>query len=260
MNKKLFVEERRLKIVDYVKRLNRANVTELAQNLNVTEATIRRDLILLEDKGLIHRTHGGVISRHDSPVFWQTTRIEKRLIIYKEEKERIADFISHLVADNESVILDGGTSVLLVAEKLVDKTDLVIVTNSPAIGAVFLQHSHHHVILLGGEMMRESYTTTGTTTEEELRNIRVDKAIIGATAIIPESGLFCVSPREAGVKRQMILASKETIVASDSSKFNNRALCLFSDFGQIKKLVTDKNINTRVLDILKEKGVEVFTV
>jgi DeoR/GlpR family transcriptional regulator of sugar metabolism len=260
MNKKIFVDERRFKIVDYVKKYNHADVESLARDLGVTEATIRRDLVFLEKKKLIHRTHGGVIQRHDSPAFWQATRIEERLIIHREEKERIADFISLLINDNESVLFDGGSSVLLVAEKLAEKTDLLVVTNSPAISTVFLRPFGRQVILLGGEFIRDSDTTTGTITETELRNIRVDKAIIGATAVLPEEGLFCSFPAEAGVKRQMIQAARKVIVACDSSKINSRGLCLFSNFERIEKFVTDKNISSEALAILRKQGVEVITV
>jgi DeoR/GlpR family transcriptional regulator of sugar metabolism len=260
MNKKNFVDERRFKIVDYVKRYNHAHVEELAQNLSVTEATIRRDLMFLEKNRLIHRTHGGVIQRHNSPAFWQVTRIEERLIVHREEKERIADYISHLVSDNDSVIFDGGSSVLLVAEKLADKTDLLIVTNSPAISTVFLRYSDRQVILLGGEFIRDTDTTTGTITETELRSIRADKAIIGATAVLPEEGLFCSFPAEAGVKRQMIRAAGEVILACDSSKINSRGLCLFNSFERISKFVTDKKISFEALAVLRKQGVEVIAV
>jgi DeoR family transcriptional regulator of aga operon/DeoR family fructose operon transcriptional repressor len=260
MNKKMFVDERRFKIVDYVKNYNHADVEALARELDVTEATIRRDLVFLEKRRLIYRTHGGVIQRHDSPAFWHTTRIEERLIVHREEKERIADFIAQLVNDNDSVIFDGGSSTLLVAEKLVDKTDLVIVTNSPAIGSLFLRRSGRQVILLGGEFIRDTDTTIGTITEAELRNIRVDKAVMGATAVLPEEGFFCSFPAEAGVKRRMIQAAREVILACDSSKINSRGLCCFNNFEKIGKFVTDKNISPEALSVLGNQGIDVITV
>jgi DeoR/GlpR family transcriptional regulator of sugar metabolism len=260
MKKKIFVEERRLKIIDFVKQNTRADVSELAKNLEVTEATIRRDLTILEGEGLIYRTHGGVIKRSDSPALWQATHTTEQHINHIEEKERIANFISQLINDNESIILDGGSSVLITATKLTDKMNLLIVTNSPSVSTAFLRSSNNRVILLGGELLRTSFATTGTITESELRNFRVDKAIIGATAILPEEGMFCSFPQEAEVKRLMICVAREVIVAADSSKMGNRAPCFFSDFCKVNKLVTDKNISPECLETLKKNGVEVFMV
>jgi DeoR/GlpR family transcriptional regulator of sugar metabolism len=259
MKKKAFVEERRLKILDYVKSFNRANVSELAENMDVTEATIRRDLLLLENEGLIHRTHGGVIKK-DSTALWQTSRIEDRMISFKDEKDRIAEFVSHLIGDNESIMIDDGSTTLSVAEQLLTKKNLLIVTNSSKIGTIFLKRKEYKIHITGGELMWGTNSMTGPTAESELRRIRTDKAIIGVSGISVEDGFFSANPQEGEIKRLMIENAKETIVVADCSKFDVRALFLFSGFERISKLITDKKIKKEALNVLKKNGVDVFVV
>ncbi|MDR2020295.1 MAG: DeoR/GlpR family DNA-binding transcription regulator [Treponema sp.] len=259
MNKKAFVEERQTRILEYVKTCNRANVLELAEKLDVTEATIRRDLRLLEDQGLINRTHGGAIKR-DNPALWQTTSMEERMVARRAEKDRIAEFVSHIINDNSSVMIDGGSTTQIVAERLSGKQNLLVVTNCPSIGLIFLKGTGSKVLLTGGELMRGTYSVVGVETELELRRIRTDKAIIGVSALSAEEGLFSANPHEGEVKRLMIMNSRETIVVADSSKFDIQALYMFSDFERISKLVTDKDIGKDALLALQKKGVEIFTV
>jgi DeoR/GlpR family transcriptional regulator of sugar metabolism len=259
MNKKVFVEERRNKILEYVKLNSRANVTELAQKLEVTDATIRRDLLLLENEGLIHRTHGGVIKR-ENLALWQTTSMEERLISYKEEKDRIADFVSQIIQDHESIMIDNGSTTLCVAEKLLFKNNLLVVTNSPEIAKILLKKAENKVLLIGGEMMQTTYSLVGPIAESELRRIRTDRAIIGVSALHPRDGLFSADPQEGAVKQLMIMNAQETIVVADSSKINNRALHLFNDYTGVSELVTDKNISKEAIAAIQKNGVKVFAV
>jgi DeoR/GlpR family transcriptional regulator of sugar metabolism len=259
MIKKTFVEERRKKILDYVKNNGRANVFELARDLEVTDVTIRRDLLLLENEGLIHRTHGGVI-RRDSPALWQTVRLEERVIARGEEKDRIAQFISHIVNDNESIMIDGGSTTTAVAKELVNKKNLLVVTNAPEIGLMFRRGAENKVLLTGGEIMWGTYTLIGPDAEFTLRRIRTNKAIIGMSAIHPEEGLFSTNPEEGEIKRLMIMNSHEVIVAADSSKIYARALYMVCGFDRPFKIVTDKNICKDAMSRLRERGIEVFTV
>jgi DeoR family fructose operon transcriptional repressor len=260
MKKKIFVEERRGKILDYVQRLNRADVADLAERLEVTQATIRRDLSLLEEDGLILRTHGGVIKRNDNPAFWKTIRIEERLVSRKEDKLKIAEFVSRFVEDGESVVIDGGSTNIYTAEQLIGKKELLVVTNSPAVGTIFLRETRNKVILLGGELIRESFTAADSSTEAVLRPMRFHKAIIGASGIVPGEGFFCSYPQEGRVKSLMIQNAGKTIVVSDSGKMNLRTFYLFSEFQGIDILITDKNISDEAAEAIRQQGVELYTV
>jgi DeoR/GlpR family transcriptional regulator of sugar metabolism len=259
MYKKAFVEERRARILEHIKSRNRANVMELAKILEVTDATIRRDLRLLENQGLLNRTHGGAIKR-DNPALWQTTSMEERMVARKAEKDRIAEFTAHIINDNTSLMIDGGSTTMAVAEKLTGKKNLLVLTNCLSVGLLFLKGTGNKVLFTGGELMWGTYSVVGPEAELALRRIRTDKAIIGVSALQTEDGLFSANPQEGEIKRLMILNARETIVVADSSKFDVQALYMFSDFERITKIVTDKDIGRDAVNALQKKGVEVFTV
>jgi DeoR/GlpR family transcriptional regulator of sugar metabolism len=257
MAKRDFVEERRNKILEYVNKNSRADVTELADFHTVTEATIRRDLVTLEKQGRVYRAHGGALRREPLSV-WQISRLQDRMIMHLEEKTRIAQFVTQLVHDGESLMIDGGSTTMLVAQKLRVKKNLLVVTNAPAIGELMIEDNK--VILTGGELLKETQALLGSVAEQSLKQYRTDKAIIGVSGILVNEGCFSAIPQEAEIKRLMSLNARETILVSDSSKIGARAFSFFCDFTHVDKLVTDKNISKAALEELKQQGVEVFTV
>jgi DeoR/GlpR family transcriptional regulator of sugar metabolism len=259
MARKDFVEERHRKILEFVNSKKRAEVNELAAEFQVTEATIRRDLIILEKKGLIYRAHGGALHR-EQPSLWQTTTMKERMVLHKEEKERIAKFVTQLVHDGDSIMIDGGSTTMLVTKELCDKKNLLVVTNSPAIGEMIIDAGDNKVVLTGGELLKETHAMIGNETEHSLEQYRTDKAIIGVSGLLVDAGCFSAIPQEAEIKRLMSTNSSETIVVADSSKIDTRAFCLVCDFSCVDKLVTDKGISKSALEKLREQGVEVFTV
>ncbi len=259
MAKRDFVEERRNKILEYVNKNNRADVDELAAFHTVTEATIRRDLLSLEKQGRVYRAHGGALRREQLSV-WQTTRLRDRMVMQLEEKTRIAQFVTQLIHDGESLMIDGGSTTMMVAHTLRAKKNLLVVTNAPAIGESMVEVNDNKVILTGGELLKETRGLIGAAAELSLKQNRTDKAIIGVSGIIIDQGCFAAIPQEAEIKRLMSSNSGETIVVSDSSKIGACAFCFFCDFTHVDKLVTDRNISKAALEALKHQGVEVFAV
>jgi DeoR family transcriptional regulator, fructose operon transcriptional repressor len=259
MAKRDFVEERRSKILEYINRKSRADVDELAAFHTVTEATIRRDLLTLEKRGRVYRAHGGALRREQLSV-WQTTRLQDRMVMQLEEKTRIAEFVTQLIHDGESLMIDGGSTTMLVASKLCAMKNLLVVTNAPSIGELMIEVHENKVILTGGELLKETKGLIGSAAEQSLKQYRTDKAIIGVSGIIVDEGCFAAIPQEAEIKRLMSANSSETILVSDSTKVGARALCFFCDFAHVDKLVTDRNISKAALEALKQQGVEVFAV
>ncbi len=258
MKNKEFLEERRIRLLEYINRNNRAGVGELAAKFNVPEATIRRDLLYMESENLIYRTHGGAL-RREQPSLWKTTTLHERSIQHKDEKERIGDLVEQLVHDGESIMIDAGSTTLCVARKLVSKKNLLILTNTFTIGEILVGINDNKVILTGGELVHATNATVGPAAELVLKQYRTDKAIIGVSGLLIEEGFFAAIAEEAEIKRLMSRNAKETIVVTDSSKIGTRALCFVCDFSCIHKLITDKNIPRPALDKLVETGVEVFT-
>lgn len=259
MKKKDFLEERRRKLLEYINKNNRANVTELAEIMSVTDATIRRDLFILDQNGSIHRTHGGAIKR-TQPSIWQTTTLQERTEAHSDEKERIAQFVVQLVNDGESLMIDGGSTTLKVAENLISRKNMLVVTNSPSIAEVLVEMKDIKVILTGGEFAKGSNTLIGNAAEASLSQYRADKAIIGISGMIVDEGFFSAVPQEAEIKRLMAQNSSQTIVVADSSKIGTPAFSFVCDFNKVSILVTDKNISKQDMETLERQGIEIFIV
>jgi DeoR/GlpR family transcriptional regulator of sugar metabolism len=259
MKEKDFVEERRIKLLEYINKNGRADVAQLAEWFDVTVATVRRDLLIMEEQNLIYRTHGGAIKRAQ-PSLWETTTLQERSIQHIEDKERIADLVEQLVHDGDSIMIDGGSTTLCVAKKLTSKKKMLIVTNTSTIGELFADINDNKVILTGGELAKSTNSTIGVAAEQAIKQYRVDKAIIGVSGLLLEEGFFSAIPSEAEIKRLMLKNAREKIVVMDSSKVGTPALCFVCDFSGIDKLVTDKSISKVALDQLRKAGVEVFTM
>ncbi|MDD6841951.1 MAG: DeoR/GlpR family DNA-binding transcription regulator, partial [Spirochaetales bacterium] len=140
------IHERRQRILDYITLHEKAELSELAVQFNTTEATIRRDLIELEKTKLIVRTHGGAIRNELKKAIWQTSSLHNRLDRNKEKKEKIAEFAATLIHDDESIILDGGSTTQILAPHLNKKNNMLFVTNSPDIADILLEGETNHII------------------------------------------------------------------------------------------------------------------
>lgn len=256
-NEKIFVEERRERILEILEKNKRITVPELSKIFNIGEATLRRDLNELEERGLVQRTHGGAILTDNTS---EEIAFKERESKSKEEKTRIARFVSQLVRSGETLMIDGGSTTLAVANSLRLKSDLVIVTNSHIIANEILGVNNSRVILTGGELQDKTYVSVGPVAEYALRQFRADRVIIGMSALVPEEGFFTVNHYEAELKRLMMKSGKEIIVVMDSSKIGKIAFSFVSDFSLIDKLIIDDGISKENIEKIENHGVEVIVV
>jgi len=259
MIKKEFVEERRMGIIQYVNQKKRASVSELAEHFNVTEVTIRRDLILLEQEQRLVRTHGGAMSGLDRSI-WQITNLSSRLENFAEEKRRIAEYVATLIKDGESLFIDSGSTALLVAQSLLSHRRLMVVTNSPTIAQTLASVNDNKVIIVGGEFEKTTDSIIGTSCEDNLQRYRTDKAIIGISGILIPDGYFAAEPQEASIKRIMADNAKYSICISDSSKIGTTAFSFVHARKTIDLLVTDTNIKEQDANSLRKHGANIVIV
>src|SRR6266853_4342616 len=177
----MLAEERRFRIREILLNQRTVNAAALTEVLGVTAATIRRDLAALEDEGVLLRSHGGAVSRTSSTDFQLS--YEALLRTNHAEKVAIAQEAEKLIVDGETVFLEGSSTVLELARFLERRSRLTIVTNSPPV--VTLLHNKPGITLMstGGDVLRETFYLAGNWTERVLNEIRVDKAIMGVTAL-----------------------------------------------------------------------------
>jgi DeoR family transcriptional regulator of aga operon/DeoR family fructose operon transcriptional repressor len=250
-----FSNQRQKEILNLLLKNSQLQVYELAEKLNITQATIRRDLTALESLGKLYRTHGGAILKEQT-VSWLATTLEDRMKSKAKEKELIAIAILEYIEDSESIMIDGSSTNMAIAKQLSkNKKNLLIITNSQPLGDVFMEddESSNSIYTIGGELLYGTQNTVGPIAENNLNLFRADKAIISTTSVLSNEGLFSASPQESEIKKLMIKYSKKTILVFDSSKLGISALSKFNNFENIDLIITNKDIDPEDLELLKLK-------
>jgi DeoR/GlpR family transcriptional regulator of sugar metabolism len=253
----MFQLERRNLIVKYLEENERVTVEELAQKLDVTPMTIRRDLQYLENNNMVKRTFGGAIlkSRLDEEISYKDKSIS-----HKDEKKRIAEYAVSIIENGQIVLLDSGTTNMEIAKKLKDKKDLTIITPDVLIAGYLAQTSDFRLLCTGGYVQNTTGACIGSRAAEFLRDINVDISFIGASSIDVEKGISTPTFEKAEIKRQMIKSSKKNVLVTDSSKFGRVSFAKFCDLNAFDIIITDTNIDKRLLERLKAIEVTVKLV
>ncbi|MBH0169168.1 DeoR/GlpR family DNA-binding transcription regulator [Fictibacillus sp. 18YEL24] len=249
----MLAAERKAKIIEFVKRTNIATVTQLSEEFNVHEATIRRDLSEIEREGHLRRTHGGVIlgeGIHSEPSF--TVRATERV----EEKQRIGAKAAEMIQEGDSIILDSGTTTFQIAKYIANKTNITVVTNDINIAAELRDSKGIKVIVTGGVLYPESFMLNGMFTNDVLKKLHVHKAFIGTPAIHPKKGLTHFEELFVPAKMEMINAASEVIVVTDHTKLGGVSLHMVSPISKVDKLITGEEASETQIQQFKESGIE----
>jgi DeoR/GlpR family transcriptional regulator of sugar metabolism len=247
--------ERKARIIEYVRQHRIATVAQLAKTFDVHEATIRRDLIEIEQEGLLKRTHGGVMAEqwtHDEAPFNErsTTNLDQKMAIGK--------LAADLVEDGEHIIIDSGTTTLHIARNLVHRSNITVVTNDINVAAELRDAPKIRVIVTGGELYPSSYMLNGMFTNQILSTLHVSKAFIGIPAIHPKHGLMHPEAQLVPAKQGMIQAASEIIVVADASKIGKKSLHTVAPIEAVHTLVTSSAVKEEDIKPFKDAGVTVY--
>ncbi|MBZ4663455.1 MAG: transcriptional regulator, DeoR family [Caloramator sp.] len=232
----MFAEERKAKILEMINSGNSVRVSELSRLFNVSEATIRRDLIELEQAGCIVRTHGGAVS--NTSTNFEPSFKEKQDKFLKE-KEQIAKKAASLIEDGDTVTIDSGTTTQFIS-KYLNAKGVTVVTNSVNLADELSDREDVEVIVTGGLLRTKTKAMVGPVAEETLKKLKVDKLFLGANGISIKSGVTTPNIVEANTKRVMIEGAKEVFLLIDSSKFDEVNFSLICPVSKIDYIVTDK--------------------
>ena len=211
--------QRRAAVLDILGSRESATVTELATQLSITEMTIRRDLEALEVQGLLKRFHGGARltagSSYEPPL---VVRMSTRTA----EKRAIAAAVADLVEDGSTVLLDGGSTGIAVAQALVGR-DLTVCALSLRVAWVFEGSSTVRLLQPPGTLRRGELSVSGAETVAHLQRHHFDTYVLTASAFSPEGGFTEWNVEDAAVKRAALEGAVMTVAAVDSSKFDRTA-------------------------------------
>ncbi|HEX7424236.1 MAG TPA: DeoR/GlpR family DNA-binding transcription regulator [Terriglobales bacterium] len=252
----MLAEERRFRIREILTTQRTISASELCSTLEVTAATIRRDLAALEHEGVLVRSHGGAVSRMSSTKFQPSYEILTRS--NSEEKAAIAREAEKLILDGDTVFLEGSTTVLELAGRLHNRNRLTVVTNSPTI-VCQLQHSTGVTVLCtGGDLQKDTVYFSGEWAQRALSEIRLDKAVLGVSAIDPAYGISTANHAEAQIKKMIAKAAKTRIALADHSKFGKQSFAYVGPVNDVNILVTDSATDSKYISDLREAGLEVI--
>lgn len=250
----MYAEERQQEIVRIARASGRVEVAGLAETLDVTAETIRRDLTTLERAGVLRRVHGGAI-----PVerLGFEPALATRDTVLTEEKERIAKAALAELPEDGAIILDAGTTTSRLAHALPADRELTVVVNSPVIATLLGTRGNLNVLLLGGRLRGKTLATVDDWALRPLADMYVDVAFLGTNGCSVERGLTTPDTAEAAVKRAMIHAARRCVVLADHTKVGNDYLARFGELSEVDTLVTDTGLDDGLAEDIEANGVRV---
>jgi len=235
-------EQRHQEVLDMLNDSNIVRISDIVERLGVTEITVRRDLKVLEEKGLLTRIYGGAQKRQKNLVN-ELSSNEKRNISV-EEKRYIAQLAAKLVKEKDIIYIGPGTTNELIYDYL-NVSYAKIITNSMPVFLKFKDDQRFEIILIGGRFRPRTDVFVGNFTNEILQKIRVKIAFVGTNGILNSS--ITTSNEEEGVCQKIILDNaSERYILCDSSKINREDFYNFYDLNEVTGLITDNKIDPNV--------------
>jgi len=245
-------EERRSRLLEFVRQQGFASLPSLANEMQVSESTIRRDLDSLEESGSAKRTHGGVFYTGPSP---KLQHFDQRQKTHWEKKQVIAATASQLIEDGDTILLDGGSTTYELARLLVGRP-LQIVTNSLPVANLFTT-SDVDLVIVGGYVHTRTGVTLGPYANAMLAEINVRRAVL-SVAGVNEKGYYNSNLLLVETERAMMQAADSVIVVADSTKFGQSSLARLGGLGEIDTLVVDNEVTPTWQETIRGCGVDVI--
>ncbi|WP_191561547.1 DeoR/GlpR family DNA-binding transcription regulator [Metabacillus idriensis] len=239
--------ERHEKILEYLDKLKAVKVADLSDAFHVTEKTIRADLISLEQKGMLKRIHGGAVS----PGVGSILPIAERQSKYVNEKTSIAKKAIELLSEEETIFLDGGSTIRQLAEMLGD-FKVTVVTNDVKIANILIFKEKVDLIMLGGYQIGNTSSLYGPLASDALQKIRVSHLFLGTTGIDCTHGLSVFNRLQADYKKSIINAASRITLLADHTKFGQNALIKFADLSDVDLIISDIKLNPHFINEIKD--------
>lgn len=256
-------DKRAKEILRLLLRHGKTPVDDLTVLLNASPASVRRDLVRLEQRGLVHRTHGGaMLAGH---AVYEPFRFDASFQIREErfakEKQRIAHAAAELIGENETIGFTAGTTTTQVAHCLRHRSNLHILTNAVNIAMELSGSAGLDTTLTGGRMRWQgAFSLTGPTAVESLSVVVMDRAFVGVCGVDAERGATIIEADEAAVFRAMARQAKQVVVVADSSKVGMVSPVIICPAKEIDLLITDDGITEEATAAFTRAGVQVLSV
>jgi len=245
---------RRAAILQRLRETGRVSASQLAEDFGVTPETIRRDLVILERKGQVHRTFGGAIVNDHLP-YDPGLRVRSQLML--AEKQRIAKAALEYVPAEASIAIDGGSTTEAFAKIIPTELNLTIVTHSLPIASALVGAGHRAVVMPGGVVRAESMCVVGQWQKATFNELRVDIAFLGTNGASSSFGFSTSNEFEAEAKSALLKSARWAVVLSDHTKLGLDSIYRYASVGDVLTLITDSGADQELLEDFRSKGLEV---
>lgn len=245
---------RRDTINQYIQDKGKVRLKELEDMFpEVSSMTLRRDLIYLENQGLVLRVRGGAKTISHSPRFIEDI-YSQRATINIEAKMKIAKKAVKYIEAGRSVFIDSGTTMMCMA-KIIPNERLSILTSSPNIGMEIGKNSEPSITLIGGHLNRNNLCTSGIYALDFIRNINIDIAFIAASSFSVDSGFTCGNFNECELKKAVVNKARHRVLMMDTSKLDKSMPYTFASLEEIDILICEKELPDNIKKLAQDKSV-----
>lgn len=238
------------------------SVEDLRDKLEVSLATVRRDLQELEDRGLLRRTHGGAIPIE--PMIYEAFRhdrsFQEQVGSCAEEKRRIALAAAELISPGDTIALTAGTTTTEVVRSLPTNGGITVVTNTVNVAMELSKRKDIHVFVTGGHLRGEWFSLVGAEAIANMSRVFVDLLFIGVNGIDAQRGLTCINGDEVEINRSMVQQAKRKIAVADHSKLGVVTRWQICPAESIDMLITDCGATDKMIAPFLAKKIEVRRV
>lgn len=237
----MLMAERQSRLQEIIARRGMVDLETLAGELQVSQSTIRRDVDALQQRGLVNRTHGGVVWLGDRAEAARPYAFDQRLGVQEQAKRRIAAVARSLVQPGQTVLLDGGTTTFYLAQQLLGQP-LQLVTNSLPIANLFLNDEHVELILIGGLLYPRYGVMLGPGADSMLSGVHANTLFL-SVAGIHGGALYNQNLLLVEAERRMMEQAQQVVLLADSRKFGQQALVRLCQLSDVDIVVSDGELN-----------------
>jgi DeoR/GlpR family transcriptional regulator of sugar metabolism len=249
----MLVPERRDLLLARLARDGRLIARAIADELDISEDTIRRDLRDLAAAGHCQRVYGGAV-----PISRALVDYGSRVTVEPDSKRRIAARAVELIRPGDRVILDGGTTTLAVARALPIALEATVITHSPTVAAALIEHPTVEILLLGGRVYKHSAVACGAAAAEAAQALTADLFLLGVTGVHAQHGLTTGHAEEAAMKRTLASRAADTYVLASAEKLGAVSPYKVLDLAATTAIVTDATADAAALNALRASAATII--
>ena len=247
-------ERRHDEIIKMLTQRGALPISEVAQELQVSDATARRDINHLAENGQLSRVYGGAVIKGPNEAAFVYSDSTDR-----EQKQRIALAAAELVSDSDTIVLDIGSTVLELSRVLAGRA-ITVITSNMAVYDVMKLADRTEVILLGGQLRRNYQSTVGFLAQNTMEQLHADIAFLGTSGVTRSGRVLDTTPIELSVKQQMIRSSDQVVLLATERKFPGQGLGVVCNASEISTLITTVQANDEYLHEFRARGTHVIQV